>query len=412
MAARRSEASARAEDPASVIPDRAEPGSDRRAGLWSAEDLVVEFCDIEIALCHAGAWADLAARGLEANPFMDPGFCLSAARHLAAGAVTFLMVWEPGGAARRLLAVCPIARAGASAWPIASVWFHDLSGLGAPLLCRAHAAPAMEALLAWMRRRWPRRTGLLVTALDRDGPTARLLEALSEDTRREIRWLDPRARAALAGLEGAPAGLSALSARRAKELQRQRRRLAERGALRYDSASDPSAIDKALDGFLALEASGWKGRAGTALGRSGATSAFVREMARRMAAQGRCRIDALLLDGAPVAMGILLSSRDREFFWKTAFAETHAVLSPGVQFVLDLTARQRGRDGLVLTDSCAVPDHPMIDRLWPERLTIADAMIGIRSGSGFAFRLSLGLERLRREGRAVLKRLYRRVRGR
>ncbi len=49
-----------------------------------------------------------------------------------------------------------------------------------------------------------------------------------------------------------------------KELRRRWRRLAETGAMLITAATEPAAVGRALDDFLALEAGGWKGRAGTA----------------------------------------------------------------------------------------------------------------------------------------------------
>ena len=43
-----------------------------------------------------------------------------------------------------------------------------------------------------------------------------------------------------------------------------------------------------------------------------------------------------------------------------------ASASPGVQLTLALTERQIGT-GVAETDSCAIADHPMIDRIWPDR---------------------------------------------
>ena len=48
-------------------------------------------------------------------------------------------------------------------------------------------------------------------------------------------------------------------------------------------------------------------------------------------------LDALTVDGRPVAMGIVLRSRDRAFFWKIAYDEAFAAQSPGVQLALETT---------------------------------------------------------------------------
>ena len=49
-----------------------------------------------------------------------------------------------------------------------------------------------------------------------------------------------------------------------KELRRCWRRLSETGAVLLTTATEPAAVAAAIEDFLTLEASGWKGRAGTA----------------------------------------------------------------------------------------------------------------------------------------------------
>ena len=57
----------------------------------------------------------------------------------------------------------------------------------------------------------------------------------------------------------------ALSAKKLKELRRQRNRLAEHGTVRFAVARSTDEVAHAVEVFLALEASGWKGERGTAL---------------------------------------------------------------------------------------------------------------------------------------------------
>ena len=53
----------------------------------------------------------------------------------------------------------------------------------------------------------------------------------------------------------------ALSAKKLKELRRQRNRLEDTGAVTFDVASSPDRIGAALEAFLALEADRLEGRA-------------------------------------------------------------------------------------------------------------------------------------------------------
>jgi hypothetical protein len=89
-----------------------------------------------------------------------------------------------------------------------------------------------------------------------------------------------------------------------------------------------------------------------------------------------------------------------------AYAEDLARLSPGVQFVTELTAAQHANAEIRLTDSCAIPNHPMIDRLWPDRRPIADMVLGLRPGPRqLGFRLILAVLRARLRLKGGLKRL-------
>ena len=375
--------------------------------------LLLEVLSVEAAALHIAAWTDLTARGLEPNVFMEPAFCLAAARHLAlAQRPTFLFVWELQSDARRLLAVCPLVRSRLPLGQTSAVWFHDLAALGAPLLDRHFAGAALQAILSWLARRRPACGALMIHALPIEGPTARVLQTLASTTGRGIHLVAPRQRAVLRnGADRRVAGLSAVSHKRAKELGRQRRRLGEIGDLHYSSASGGDALHNAVEAFLRLEASGWKGRKGTALLMHPGRIAFARTMTHLLARDGKCRVDSLALDGVPIAMGIILSSGGRDFFWKTAYAADYARLSPGVHFVLGLTEAQQRDPAAALIDSCAIPDHPMIDRLWPDRLGIADMLVAVRPGQRGRFLASIAIEESRQKTKSLMKRGVRALRG-
>ncbi len=156
----------------------------------------------------------------------------------------------------------------------------------------------------------------------------------------------------------------------------------------------------ALEAFLTLEAEGWKGRRGTALGQSAALGRFTRSMALMLAREDRIRIDAIKLDGLPIAMGLVLRSGSNAYFWKTAFDERFARFSPGAHLA-DAIGRHQAEDAeLALTDSCAIPGHAMIDRLWPERMTVADVFVGPAPELSAMARATLAIERRRRHLRA------------
>ena len=363
---------------------------------------------------HREAWADLCARPLEHNVFLDPGFALPLVQHgKAMRRFGFLIVWEADAslAAGRMLGLLPIRGPQLTAWGRSDGFADKLVCLGTPLLDADHGRAAFVAMLDWLAARFPRPIVLSLTSIPADGAFMRdVVASLASDRRVDI--LASYHRAVLRrdqAIDGKV--LSLQSAKSRKERKRQRRRLAEQGERAYVSARSPDAMAAATESFLALEQKGWKGARRTALLDTPASAAFVREMTREMGLAGKCRIDALELSGRAVAMGIVLRSGSCAYFWKTAFDEGLAPLSPGVQFTMDLADAQLGEVGISLTDSCAVPDHSMIDRLWPDRAHIVDLAIALRPGSALSLSLGLALERARRRSQAWMKRVVRRARG-
>ena len=173
----------------------------------------------------------------------------------------------------------------------------------------------------------------------------------------------------------------ALSAKKLKELRRQRNRLAEQyGAVRFDVARGVGEVSRAIDIFLSLEASGWKGERGTALARSNGDSSFIRQATRGLAETGQCEIVTMHAGATPVAAAIVLRHQDRAFYFKLGIDESFAKFSPGVQLTLDLTRHLCADAVLVTADSTASAHHPMINPIWRGRLRIGDVIVPLRQG--------------------------------
>ena len=170
----------------------------------------------------------------------------------------------------------------------------------------------------------------------------------------------------------------ALGAKKLKELRRQRNRLAEHGAVRFDVARTREEVSAALETFLRLEASGWKGKRGTALIQNEGDAAFARCAAPALAEKGQCEIVTLYAGTTPVSAGIVLRHQDRAFFFKLGIDEQFAKFSPGVQLTLDLTRHLCADPTIATADSTASADHPMINPIWRGRFAIGDVLIPLR----------------------------------
>jgi hypothetical protein len=289
--------------------------------------------------------------------------------------------------------------------PILVGWTHSYAPLGMPLIDRDWQEGALTAWLDHIAAAPGLPKLVLMPYLPAQGGSA-FETALSQRGGRSADF-GSHARAVLRPDSGRAGYLElALPARRRKELARQRRRLADMGALTSDVAREPAA---ALMDFLALEASGWKGRAGTAAKVNDDIRRFVEQAVTALAAEGKAEMLRLAVDGRAIATTVTLRSGNRAWGWKVAYDEAFARYSPGVHCLMDTTRRLLDDDTIACADSCATPDHPMIDRIWRERIALSDQLMSVVPASSTWFTGVCALESARRAAisaaRAVRNRL-------
>ncbi|ATQ70304.1 MULTISPECIES: GNAT family N-acetyltransferase [Methylosinus] len=376
-----------------------------------ARGVVVEALDAEQMAAFTRDWADLVARAVEPNGFLEPGFALELARHFPARfRPSFVAVWKRGAAARRLIALFPIVPPSfALGGAVTRGWLHKQAALATPLLDRDDVDEAATALVGFLASYAPGGGALLFPTLPISGPAFAALTRAAQATGRGWRVTDPRERALLQP-GGDPRELWTRngSGKALSELRRRRRRLEEAGALTHKIYSEPAEIGGAAEAFLALEASGWKATRGALLGHP-SLATFMRSATRLLAREGKCKIHSLELDGKPIAMGVVIESGGRAYFWKIAYDESLRAQAPGVQLVYALTETQTRRAEIDTTDSCAIPGHAMIERSWPERLTVCDLMIQANPHAPSRFAAACAGEKLRRRLRASAKTAFYRV---
>lgn len=392
------------------------PSADRWRGSEEPAALRTEWVDILMLARHVRAWKDLCVRALEPNIFLDPDFALPLFQHARPPREPrFLLVWAENGPANfgRLLGLFAIDR---PRWPggLTRSCLHDQTSSGMPLVDRDRSPEVIAAALARLGTGDRRSAALILPSVIRDGPFAAAVRQVCETSSRALVVLEERSRAVLPRPAHGDDRIACFaSARRRKQHARKARRLAEAGTRTLTSARTPSEVAVATERFLELEYRSWKGARGTALLSNPALATFARTMTRLLSVDGRCRIDALEIDGRPIAIGIVLSDDDRAYFWKIAFDEAFGAFSPGVQLALDVTQTQLADASVELTDSCAEPDNPMIDRLWPDRITMVDLLVGVPAGRRrWHFQALLAVERSRRALRHRAKMIYLRLRRR
>jgi len=142
------------------------------------------------------------------------------------------------------------------------------------------------------------------------------------------------------------------STKKLRELRRRRRRLAEDlGRVTYakfDAASDWAS---ALDIGFEIEASGWKGEAGTALISDSATERCYRDLAAWAASRKLLEIGILSAGDRAIAFDLSLCDGRSVWLLKTGFAHDLGSYAPGMQIRFDAIADvfKRGLDSYEFT---------------------------------------------------------------
>ncbi len=119
-------------------------------------------------------------------------------------------------------------------------------------------------------------------------------------------------------------------------LRRRRKRLAEKGAVTLERVTSGPGLPAQVEEGMALEASGWKGRGGTAMAQDPSTRGFYLELARTMAAEGRLALWFMRLDGRAVGFHYALEHGGKYLLLKPGYDEAIRECSPGQLLVEDV----------------------------------------------------------------------------
>ena len=323
----------------------------------------------------APLWPALAEMAASDNPFFDPGFLGPAAEGLGAEIETLAVKAQDGGLAGLLPLVA--ARVGRIA-PALAVWVHEYGPLGTPVVADASTSETAAALIEGALERAGAARALLIPYLPVEGPIPAAVAAMAAADSRSVTRIDSHARAALDRTVDGTDPRQALRKRRRKEYTRQMRRLGEIGPVTIEHAIAPADIAKSFDEFLALETAGWKGRRGTAMTKRPEIAAFARRAIENLAPRGAASILTLRVGERPAAMLICLHQHRTALTWKIAYDETLARFSPGALLMLEAPSLLFANDRITRIDSCAAPNHPMVDHLWAGRLHLTSLVIGPR----------------------------------
>nr|WP_232037327.1 GNAT family N-acetyltransferase [Sphingobium amiense] len=329
-------------------------------------------------------WQQLASAAAEANAFYAPDMLAPALAHLAReGEVHMIEAWS----GEQLIGLLPLVlRSRHGRLPLRCVgnWMHPHCFFGAPLLLAGREQEAWALFLDQLDAAPWARGFLHLEGIDAAGPNAAAIEATCVTQRRGWREIHRYERAMLrSDLDAEDYWTAQVRPKKRKELRRLQKRLADMGEVETRLLDDPAALPDWCEAFLALEAAGWKGANGTAMANRPDHANFFRDACAAALDGGRLHMLRMDLDGRAIAMLVNFRHLDGAFSFKIAIDETLGRFSPGVLIEIANLHAVQGNPAIAWMDSCAAPDHPMIDSLWAERRTIVQYRIALR-GRGFA----------------------------
>lgn len=320
----------------------------------------------------------------EPNVFFEPWFFLPALKHLAPRERLHLLCLYETGGRQRLCGFLPLIEGRLhSLLPLKTyeVWAHSQCFRCTPLVRKGYAGEFWTTVLSWLESRpWHRRL-LDLQRLPAEGELWDCLQSALRE-RPSLRTLLYRFETAFLRCDQSydEALGKAMSKSTRRKLLQQRRRLDKRGRLAFTDLEEGRPLDAVIEQFLKIEASGWKGRMGTALIAKQDEAGFFHDVIHAAYERKRLIFLSLRLDGRMIAAQCGFRTRSGAFEFKVAYDEAFARYSPGILLEMEEMRRMLDpgdplRAGLSWVDSCAGPNDGPNYRCWPERRPVVRCRI-------------------------------------
>ncbi len=344
----------------------------------SADIIVLENADA--LMPFTPALNELAASSTDSNPLFETATLKAAMQHLGgAGRAQIALVWSKGNGEqpRQLIGVFPYtARRFYLGLPIVtwSIWTHIHSFLATPLVRSGFEHSAIRRFLAFADQsgaplmRFP--------LFQADGAFSPALTELITERASPSVETDRHNRAFLdASLPAETYLATHMRKKKRKEYNRLWNRLSEMGELAFEAPNANLDFTRWLQDFFALERSGWKGKRGTALAERPNERDFFESMCRHALADGKFHAAQITLDGKPIAMLASFIAGGGAYSFKIAYNEDYARYSPGALLMMKAIDAFHADPRIAWVDSCAIPNHPMIDHIWAERRAMREVNV-------------------------------------
>ncbi len=374
-------------------------GEVRRSGgefVTDKKKMSVEVIkDVEALEAHLPALEKLVEAAIEPNVFYEPWMLTPAIRAFGPGKnLQFVVISTPdpesSGKSPLLCGLFPLEvhthyNGLAKRLPIKtlSMWRHPRCYLCTPLLSARYARDCLSLFFEWLATRTHGCSLMEFGHTNGDGKFAQLLADYFYENANLTCVTDCYTRALFRPSTDALQYVrEAVSPKHRRVLRSQEARLAGSGRLEYLTLGPDDDARSWIEQFLKLEASGWKGREGSAFACSEPDRTFFFTAAMEAFRRGQLMMLALHFNGRPIAYKCNFLSGPGSFAFRIAFDEAYARFSPGVLLELENIRQLHERPELRWMDSCADPDHFMKNWLWLDRRTIPTQVVGTGRSSG------------------------------
>jgi CelD/BcsL family acetyltransferase involved in cellulose biosynthesis len=311
-----------------------------RGNLSVASDLYSLACE----------WEQLAER-VDASPFLRPGWILPWSRAFGTGTPEAITVRRGD----ELTGVLPMQRKRGRLYSLAN-WHSPVFG---PLLADDDARDALlEGLFG------ARRSAVELNLLDGDGGLLRRIDSHAREAGRRVIGR-PIALCPVVEIAGSFSDFErGLSRNRRRSLRRGRNALEAEGRVDFDIHESPDGLERALEEVYRVEASGWKGKRGTAIASGAHTARFYSDVARWAAERSWLRLSFLRLDGRAIACDYSIAFNGAWYSLKSGYDEDYRRFGPGA-----LLLREQLRHCFEQGASCLelLGTEDSFKRSWTER---------------------------------------------
>lgn len=334
------------------------------------------------------AFADLARRAATPNPLMSPA-AVAALGSLVPDPEIVVLAATGGHAGERLDGVW-VLRLRRTVW---SLGFQVLEtpampvydNISEPVLDARHKEAVLAAFADFLQgcpdlpkvirtTNWPR---------DLDAALPAHVRVTAEESWQRAVLAPPVASDAEAYLKAAMGRNYRIRSKRLAELE-------ATGMLSLVSLRGADALD-GLEDYIALEARGWKGQAGTALANEPDGLGYFRAIVAQFVASDRIAVDQIRLDGKPIAIGLTVEADGHNMLWKTTFDEDFSRFGPGMLLNMVVTRRLFATGRASLDSGMTEFSSPDL-MPWSGRRDMARATLDLGAGiAGHAERLGAGL---------------------